>query len=248
MKLKSSLKKVLLRILLPYLRKSNESIDKLLATSTDVYFNKATIENLDVSLNSFYATFDIDNFKSSEYYSTLIKELSISNYKTDVLRFDTACPKRILYLQNIWKKKLFLTRNCKVRLDLLTLPKGKQIPPHAHISVLSGFIVLEGSVAIRHYNVSEYLKYGVKCIKTIDKVMTSGDFTTNTENKDNIHWLNGNSDRSILLRFNMTGLQTKLPDHSNLAGRFYLNPSKSSNDYEFSSFISAAEIKDIEFN
>ena len=61
---------------------------------------------------------------------------------------------------------------------------------------------------------------------TVDKLLNAGQFTTNCEQTDNIHWLKGIAEESVLFRFNMTGLPSKLPDYDHIAGRLYVDPSE----------------------
>lgn len=72
-----------------------------------------------------------------------------------------------------------------------------------------------------------------------------GEYTTNSEVKDNIHWLNGIDNESILFRFNITGLKSTIPDLSSIAGRLYVDPSQIENKEEFAPFISQEKAKNL---
>jgi hypothetical protein len=136
----------------------------------------------------------------------------------------------------------------RIRLDVLFLKEGKSIPPHAHRGVLSGFLMLEGSSDIRHYHVSCYNDKSVDVTLTVDKTLKPGDHTVNSDQKDNIHWLQGVKNESVLYRFNITGLPSVMPEYKDLAGRMYVDPRNAGkNSVTEISFITEADAKNIVF-
>lgn len=102
---------------------------------------------------------------------------------------------------------------------MLVLRQGDQIPPHAHSGVVLGFFLLDGEIAIRHFDQVSLESDFTVVTKTIDKHMSPGGYTTNSEYKDNIHWLAGVDKQSFLFRFTVTDIPERrftLIDNSRL--------------------------------
>lgn len=246
--LKTFIKYQLIKFIYPYLLSYPNNFENLLGSAVGVYLKKTSVTDLDISLNKFYQGLNIDSLKEKIDYKREIKKLNQTTPKIDVLTYTNPCDKTVLNIFNLWKKRLPLLRFCRIRIDLLLLNKGQQIPPHAHKGVLSGFILLEGKVSIRHYHVKEYKDNGVICRKTVDKTLSIGDYTTNHDNKDNIHWLNGEAEQSILFRFNITGLQSEVPEYNNLGGRIYIDPREIKEINKLASFLNSKEAQLLNFN
>lgn len=246
--MKKIIKLALVKFIRPYLLSYPDNFEKLLASGTGLYLKKTTIMTLDTNLNNFYQEINIDSLKDKIDFKKESHKLSSKIPKIDILTFNNPCRSSILNTFNIWDKRLSLLRFCRIRLDLLLLNKGQQIPPHAHRGVLSGFILLEGEVTIRHYHAKEYKENGIVCKKTVDKTLTVGDYTTNNDNRDNIHWLNGVAEKSILFRFNMTGLESSVPNYNNLGGRLYIDPSGIFAIDELAPFINSEEVNALKYN
>jgi hypothetical protein len=244
--MKFKIKNYLVKLLNFYLVKSKDPLDILLCKAIALHNNEIAMNILANELDHFYHNTDITMLLEQIKFNELYPQLINSGYKVDVLNYKSPCP---WYLNTFkfWDKRLFLLRHCKIRLDLLILEKGACIPPHAHRGVVSGFLVLKGMVGIKHYHVSKYLDDGVICKKTIDKNLSVGDYTTNHDNRDNIHWLCGKDDEAILFRFNITGLSSPLPEYESLAGRMYVNPSNITSEDAFTSFVGLKDVHNLKF-
>ncbi|MEW9798972.1 hypothetical protein [Alteromonas sp. CYL-A6] len=130
----------------------------------------------------------------------------------------------------------------QVSLDLMRFNKGGAIPPHAHVGVASGFYVLQGAVRIQHYHVDEYKNDGVHAHRTIDRRLDAGMFTTNSDEKDNIHWLESVEDDTVLFRVNKLGIPSRL-ENMLTAGRLYVDPTAVSDTTGMIPFVSMQDAR-----
>lgn len=241
--LKDLIKRQLIKLIYPYLSNYPDHFEKLLASAIGVYLKKESITELDKKLNNFYQEINIVSLKNKIDYKKVLINLGEETSKIDILTFTNPCKSSILNVLNIWNRRLSLLRFCRVRVDLLLLNKNQQIPPHAHRGVLSGFILLDGEVSIRHYHASKYKNNGIVCKKTVDRTLFVGDYTTNSDVKDNIHWLNGVAETSVLFRFNITGLDSSIPECNNLGGRLYIDPSGIDDTEKLAPFLHSDNVK-----
>jgi hypothetical protein len=126
----------------------------------------------------------------------------------------------------IWGRRFGLLNHLGIRCDVLVLRQGEQIPPHGHYRIVSGFYVLDGEVAIRHFDRVEEVGKEVMLRPTLDTTLGPGGFTTNSEYYHNIHWLLGLAPSSYLFRVTVAGTPTQTfggPDRQ--GERVYVDPS-----------------------
>ena len=128
----------------------------------------------------------------------------------------------------LWRRRFAFLRQVGVRLDVLVLREGAQIPPHGHYGVVSGFCVLEGEVAFRHYDRVKESGESVYIRKCIDMIARPGEFATNSEYYQNIHWLCGVAPISYLFRVTVVGTQAKtFGSRQEKSERVYVDPTGS---------------------
>lgn len=107
-----------------------------------------------------------------------------------------------------WGRRFALLQQLNIRCDVLVLRKGAQVPPHGHSRVVSGFLLLEGRVACRHYDRVREEKGGLLVREALNVVHAPGGYTTNSERYHNIHWLQGIAPVSYLFRVTVTNTPT----------------------------------------
>jgi hypothetical protein len=90
-----------------------------------------------------------------------------------------------------------------IRLDFQRLRGGDQIPPHGHARTVSGFAVIEGSVAVRRYHVVESLPDSLTLRSTFDGVLQPRQASTESDARDNVHWIVALSD-AVLFRITVS--------------------------------------------
>jgi hypothetical protein len=86
-----------------------------------------------------------------------------------------------------------------IRFDFARLRAGQQIPAHGHQRVASGFCVVEGTVALRRYEVVESLPDSLTLRPTFDGVLERGESSTESDARDNVHWIVARED-AVLFR------------------------------------------------
>ncbi len=126
---------------------------------------------------------------------------------------------------SLWDRRFGLLGRLGIRADVLVLRRGAQIPPHGHHRVVSGFYLLEGEVAVRHYDRVREVENGVVVRQTLDAVLGPGEFTANSERYHNVHWLAGRAAASYLFRLTVAG--TRVNPFGTAVGaseRVYLDP------------------------
>lgn len=246
--MKFFIKNTLIKAMIPSLSSSHHGIDRLVAHAANVYLGRESQSSLLNELDEYYAGINIEELKSYINYDELLPLLRKKKYKVDILNYKSTAP-ALWNISKIWDRRLSLLRHFGIRFDLMILSDGEQIPPHAHQGVISGFIILEGRAAIRHFHVEEYLPNSVMARLSVDRILENGEYTVNSENKDNIHWLKSVGKETILFRFNITKLPSNLPSYENLQGRLYVDPSKvSSHKLQELVFINEQQAKRINYN
>jgi hypothetical protein len=82
--------------------------------------------------------------------------------------------------------------------NLAGFHRGRSIPPHGHDNLVSSFFVLKGDLHGRHFE--RIRDEGDDCFirPTIDKNFSAGDFSTVSEQRDNIHWFFAMSEGAFL--------------------------------------------------
>jgi hypothetical protein len=85
----------------------------------------------------------------------------------------------------------------------------------------TGFIILRGTFAGKHYDrVEDHPKhYLIK--PTIDRAFKAGEFSTVSDHKDNVHWFKATSETAFIFNVHVIGYDPKIKGSS---GRLYLDP------------------------
>jgi hypothetical protein len=185
--------------------------NRLLGRATLLQFGRITEEKFREDLDNFYAQMDAGACKRDIDLAGKAARLNRpGGYKTDILGLEgdssgSPSPGRF----DLWARRFRLLRRLGIRSDVLIVRAGEQIPPHGHSRVVSGFYVMEGKVAIRHYDRVEELPQHVLLRKVVDTELSPGGFTTNSEFHHNIHWLLGVAPVSYLFRFTVTGVPVR---------------------------------------
>jgi len=118
--------------------------------------------------------------------------------------------------------------------DMAGFRKGNAIPPHGHNHLVSSFLVLEGDLHGRHFDRLSDNGDFINVRPTINQTFSKGQFSSISQNKDNIHWFTSLTDNSFIMDFGVWGLKpadtTKALPHQHpfKKGRVYLDVSKGS--------------------
>lgn len=225
--LKDWLARLILRSWCARFLRDAHPLNRLMGRSVLLQSGKITDEEFRTDLESFFQTLDRNAFlREIDFPAKSARLLRPGGYKTDLLALSQGGPgSRRPAPWNLWDRRFGLLRRIGVRSDVLILRQGDQIPPHGHHGVVSGFFVLEGEVAIRHYDRVREVDGAVLVRKALDTTLARGGFTTNSEFFQNIHWLFGLSPTSFLFRVTVTETPTVTfgaPGRTD--ERVYLNP------------------------
>lgn len=202
--------KLLLRLLLSSFDTSASSVDRLLGQAVRLQLGQMPDDEFRRRLDDFFRRSDCAALEDEIRFSELRKTLDRpGSYKTPVIRLAADRPAGTLMSRaSLWARRFGLLGRMHVRLDVLILRRGEQVPPHGHYRVVSGFYLLEGRVACRHYDRVREEGEGVLVREALDLVHEPGGFTTNSELHHNIHWLQGIAPISYLFRVTVTHTPT----------------------------------------
>jgi len=105
--------------------------------------------------------------------------------------------------------------------QIFGLKKGRSVVPHGHRNMCTGFIVLRGTFAGKHYDrVEDHEKhYLIK--PTLEGDFKEGQFSTISDHKDNVHWFKATSETAFIFNVHVIGYDPKIEGSS---GRLYLDP------------------------
>lgn len=226
--MRKSLAKVLVRWILRRLQDDPHSYNRLLGQAALMQLGRKPAEEFRKDLEHFYSQLDPIACQEDIDFASKVRQLDSSGaHKTDIvaLRGDSSSdPDRSRF--DIWARRFGLLRHLGIRQDVLILRAGVQVPPHGHCRVVSGFYLLTGQVAIRHYDCLERFEGGASLRLALDKTLGPGGFTTNSEQYHNVHWLAGLAPVSYLFRFTAVGIPGPSVFDSQFSNsRLYLDPS-----------------------
>jgi hypothetical protein len=104
--------------------------------------------------------------------------------------------------------------------QVFALEKGRSVAPHGHNNMATAFLILQGDFQGRHYDRLEDEDGGKTMIirPTIDRQFGQGEYSTVSDDKDNVHWFTASSDTGFI--FNIHVLNVR-PGRT---GRVYVDP------------------------
>ncbi|GEM_PF-5487236 len=226
--MKKLLSRVILRWYLPRFLGAAHAFNRLLGQAIRMQLGWISDEAFRCHLATFYQQLDPGSIQRDLRFEEKVQHLNRpGGYKVPISTFndDSSSSARSGRL-NLWQRRFALLGHLGVRADILILRAGEQIPPHGHYRVVSGFYVLAGRVAIRHYDRVREENGKLLVRKVLDTELGPGGFTTNSETYHNIHWLQGLAEQSYLFR--VTALDTPTAAFGGTARtdpRIYVDPS-----------------------
>ena len=103
---------------------------------------------------------------------------------------------------------------------LFGLRRGQAVPPHGHLNMATGFLVLEGVFHGRHFERLEMHEDHWKLRPTIDATFQVGMSSTISEERDNVHWFVAESPRGFLFNVHVH----RIDPERTANGRVHLDP------------------------
>jgi hypothetical protein len=105
--------------------------------------------------------------------------------------------------------------------QIFGMKKGRSVVPHGHSNMCTGFIILRGTFAGKHYDRVETHKNHYLIKPTINRAFKAGEFSTISDHKDNIHWFKATSETAFIFNIHVIGYDPSIEGSS---GRLYLDP------------------------
>lgn len=105
--------------------------------------------------------------------------------------------------------------------QIFALQKGRAIVPHGHDNMCTGFVVLRGSFAGKHYDRVEDHDDHYLIKPTIDRTFKPGECSTVSDHKDNVHWFTADSESAFIFNIHVMGYN---PENKNTSSRVYVDP------------------------
>ncbi|MDX1945696.1 MAG: hypothetical protein SFU86_09810 [Pirellulaceae bacterium] len=99
------------------------------------------------------------------------------------------------------------------------IQRGRSIPPHGHRSVVSAFLVISGEFQVRHYDKLAETPEHLLIRQASDERQRSGDWSSVTDERNNVHWLTALTDDCYLFTTKITRVTRGLP----FAGRIHVD-------------------------
>lgn len=214
-----------LRRLLPRFDAGTD-LDRLLGKAVRLQLALRTDEDFRRDLDAFYRETDRRDLAEQLRFAELRLKLDRPDaYKIGITRLAAeAGADRFLSRFDMWRRRFGLLQHLDVRCDVLVLRQEQQVPPHGHSRVVSGFYLLEGRVACRHYDRIREEEDCVVVRQVLDLVHEPGGYTTNSESHHNIHWLKGIAPTSYLFRVTVTNTPMASGQSRTANSRIYVDP------------------------
>ena len=105
--------------------------------------------------------------------------------------------------------------------QIFAMNKGRSVVPHGHDNMSTGFIILRGTFAGKHYDRIEDNKDHYLVKPTIDRAFKPGECSTVSDHKDNVHWFKADVDGAAIFNIHVQGYNRANPKTSS---RVYVDP------------------------
>ncbi len=105
--------------------------------------------------------------------------------------------------------------------QVFALTKGRSVVPHGHNNMATAFLILKGTFRGRHYDRLEDDGAFLIIRPTLDRSFASGEHSTVSDYKDNVHWFTATSEQAFIFNIHIMNVD---PDIKN-TGRVYIDPS-----------------------
>jgi len=102
--------------------------------------------------------------------------------------------------------------------QIFKLKQGQSVVPHGHNNMATAFLVLQGTFHGRHYDRIEDSDTHMIVKPTIDRNFQVGDYSTVSDQRDNVHWFKTTADQGYIFNIHVLNL------NSGNSGRVYIDP------------------------
>ena len=104
--------------------------------------------------------------------------------------------------------------------QVFALTKDRSVVPHGHNNMATAFLILKGTFRGRHYDRLEDDGQFMIIRPTIDRAFATGEHSTVSDYKDNVHWFTATSEQAFIFNIHINNVD---PDKKQ-TGRVYIDP------------------------
>ena len=103
--------------------------------------------------------------------------------------------------------------------QIFALKKDRSVVPHGHNNMATAFLILDGEFQGKHYDRLKDEKKHMIVKPTIDGKFKVGQYSTVSDQKDNVHWFKTTSQTGFIFNIHVLGI-----DEDRRSGRVYVDP------------------------
>ncbi|MDG2383272.1 MAG: hypothetical protein P8N76_16500 [Pirellulaceae bacterium] len=104
--------------------------------------------------------------------------------------------------------------------QMFALKKSQSVVPHGHNNMATAFLILRGDFHGRHYDRLEDEEQHLIVKPTIDRRFAVGEYSTVSDQKDNVHWFKAMSDTAYIFNIHLLNVDPEIKR----GGRVYIDP------------------------
>lgn len=121
-----------------------------------------------------------------------------------------------------WPKVEGLPTNLVFGHQVFALGKGRSVVPHGHNNMATSFLILKGDFRGRLFDRLEDPDNDHMIIKpTVDRKFTVGEASSISDEKDNVHWFQAETEGSYIFNIHVNNVTPNFPRPT---GRVYVDP------------------------
>lgn len=102
-----------------------------------------------------------------------------------------------------------LAPGLRFKTEITALNRDRSIPPHAHNNQMTAHLVLRGELRARHFDREDQEDKEKILTPTVDRSIRRGDFSTMSDDKDNVHWFTAQGGPAFLFNVVVSNLMTR---------------------------------------
>jgi hypothetical protein len=105
--------------------------------------------------------------------------------------------------------------------QIFALKKGRSVAPHGHNNMATAFLILKGEFHGRLFDRVKDEPKHMLLKSTVDRAFKTGESSTISDEKDNVHWFEATSETAFIFNIHVTGVSPKRYTSSQ---RVYVDP------------------------
>lgn len=105
--------------------------------------------------------------------------------------------------------------------QIFALGQGRSVVPHGHNNMATAFLILKGDFQGKHYDRLEDTETHMIIKPTIDRAFKTGEHSTVSDYKDNVHWFKATSESAYIFNIHVMNVN---PESKQRTGRVYIDP------------------------